>query len=267
LLLVRQSTAIKNAPWKSHGGASKFRPQDKVRKNNRDKLMARFGQTKRAVMIVLTLALVLILATVIVYSRTPLYVPAATQSPVQPLVATPVAVPVPSRTISAAPGAKSAQAKAKIPPRIEKSTLADKPVPVPIVAATIQAVAEVATAPAPMPVPAQKEALIQVSEPAAAIVDKQITVAVPEAVPATVPVIKEASVTVPEPTLVTVPKVVPIPGLSPAKALPLPAPSTPTSNAVLAGTAAAIVLAPIAAPVSIIVGIAVGLFAQIQKGR
>lgn len=217
--------------------------------------MVKLGQTKRAVII--ELVLILILTLILAYSRVPESVPATTHLPVPPLVTTPVPAPVTSRILSAASGTKSAQVKAKIHPQAAKSTLVAKPVLVPIVATTIQDVPESA------PVPVPKEALIPVPESTAAFVAKPAVISpVPEIVPepAPVPVSKEALVTVTEPTSAPVPKVFPAAELSQAQALPLPPESTTSTSALIAGTAAALILAPIVAPVSIIVGIVVGMF-------
>lgn len=215
--------------------------------------MVKLGQTKRAVMIELVLGL--ILALVLAYTRMPNHVPAATHSSVPPLVE--VQVPVPSWTFSAAPDTKSsAHAKAKIPPKVAKSTLAVKPVPVPIVATTIQDVPE----PAPVPVP--KEAVIPVPGPAAVLVAKPAEVPAPVTVaePALVPISKEASDTVPELASAPVPKVIPASVLSQTQALPSPSESITPTTTMVAGTTAALVLAPFVAPVAIVVGIAVGMF-------
>ena len=228
--------------------------------------MVKHGQTKQAVMI--ELVLVSILAYVLAYSHMPNPVPVKTHSSVLPLVE--VQAPVPSWTFSAAPDTKPAQIEATIPPLVAKSTRVDEPVPVPIVAATIHDVPE----PAPVPVP--KEAIIPVPESAAAYVSKPVAAPAPETVPepapaqalkeavvavpeaAPVPSLKEAVVAAPEDPSYPVPKVIPASVLSPVKALPSSSisPSTP----LVAGTAAALVLAPIVAPVSIIVGIVVGMF-------
>jgi hypothetical protein len=219
-------------------------------KNNENRMMVKQGQTKQAVMI--ELVLVLILAYALTYSHMPNPVPAATHSAVIPLVE--VQAPVPSWTFSAAPDTKPAQAKAKIPPRLVESTLVAEPVPSPIVAAAIHDVPE----PAPVPVP--KEATVPAPESAAAYVSKPVATHAPETVaePALVPSSKEALVAAPEAETYPVPKVIPASVLSPAKALSS-SPSSPDTPLV-AGTAAALVLAPLVAPVAIIVGIAVSMF-------
>jgi hypothetical protein len=252
LVLDSSGTAIKVCPHEK-SMKRKVNSGNRIRseKITGIKMMAKLGQTKRAVMI--ELVSVLILAFVFAYSRMS-NPPATTYSSVPPLVE--VQVPVPSWTFSAAPGTKPAQIKAKIPPRVAKSTLAAKPVPVPIVAATIQNVPE----PAPVSVP--KETVIPVPGPAAVLVAKPAEVLAPVTVtePALAPISKEASDTVPELASAPVPKVMPASVLSQTQALPSPSESITPTTTMVAGTTAAIVLAPIVAPVAIIVGIAVGMF-------
>jgi hypothetical protein len=230
-------------------------------------MMVKYGQTKQAVMI--ELVLVLILACVLAYSHMINPVPAETHSSVLTLVD--VQAPVPSWSFSAIPDARPAQAKAKLLPRVAKSPLVAEPAPAPIVAATIHDVPE------PAPVPVSKEAIIRVPESAAAYVSKPDAAPAPEAVTASVPaatlVSKEALVAVPEAAPVQsskealdtaldaappVLKVIPASALSPAKG----SPSSSASHAtpLVAGTAAALALAPFVAPVSIIVGIVVAMF-------
>jgi hypothetical protein len=227
--------------------------------------MVKQGQTKQAVMI--ELVLVLILAYALTYSHMLNPVPVATHPSVIPLVD--VQAPVPSWTFSAAPDTKPAQAKAKIPPRLVKSTPVVEPVPSPIVAEAIRDVPE----PAPVIVP--KEATVPAPESAAAYVSKPVAAPAPESVPepaaaalketvvaapeaAPAPALKEAVVAASEDTPYPVPKVIPASVLSPAKALPSE-PISPSASLVT-GTTAALVLAPLVAPVAIIVGIAVGMF-------
>jgi hypothetical protein len=228
-------------------------------------MMVKQGQAKQAVMI--ELVLVLILAYALTYSQMHHPIPVETRSSVHPFVD--VQAPVSSWTFSAAPDTKPAQAKAKILPHLVKSTPVAEPVPSPIVAEAIHDVPE----PAPAPVP--KEATARAPESAATYVSKQVAAPAPEAVPelapaalkeavvavpeaAAVPSLKEAVVAASEDTPYPVPKVIPASVLSPAKALP-PPPASPDTSLV-AGTTAALVLAPLVAPVAIIVGIAVGMF-------
>jgi hypothetical protein len=214
-------------------------------------MMVKYGQTKQAVMI--ELVLVLILACVLAYSHMINPVPAETHSSVLTLVD--VQAPVPSWSFSAIPDARPAQAKAKLLPRVAKSPLVAEPAPAPIVAATIHDVPE------PAPVPVSKEAIIRVPESAAAYVSKPDAAPAPEAVTASVPaatlVSKEALDTAPD-AATPVLKVIPASALSPAKG----SPSSSASHAtpLVAGTAAALALAPFVAPVSIIVGIVVAMF-------
>ena len=224
--------------------------------------MVKQGQTKQAVMIELVLAL--ILAYVLTYSHMPNPVPAATHTSAIPIVD--VQAPVPSWTFSAAPDTKPAHAKAKLTPRVARSPLVAEPVPSPIVSEAIHDVPEPAPVEATVHAPESAAAYLSkpvaapapetVPEPAPVQASKEALVAVPEAAP--VLASKEGLVAAPEAETYPVPKVIPASVLSPAKALPSPSisPSTP----LVAGTAAAFVLAPIVAPVAIIVGIAVGMF-------
>jgi hypothetical protein len=243
-----------------------------------NQVIAKFGQTKRTVMI----ELVLILAFIFAYTHIPF--PAKTAySPAAGLVATPA--PVPSLVYSVVPDHGPVQAKAKTPPKVPKHAPAAKPAPVPAIAIVRDVppapVAEPAAAdiskPAVVsaPVTASKDTAINVPEHAPEVVANEAVVPASEPAATVVsnPEVIGASGDIHEPAPVTdsngalvanvelssvsVLKTFPAPAKSPTQA----APSEPISPAtpLVTGTTAALIFAPIAAPVSIIFGIVVGL--------
>lgn len=208
-------------------------------------MVAKLGQTKRAVM--MGLVSVLILAIIFALSRATNPVP-ATYSPASALVATPAPAPSWSYTVPA-------QTRAKIP-RVAKSAPAAKPAPVPAVAAAIQ----------PEPAAVAKEAVVPaaastgttISEPAVAataVASKDAAGDVPG--PAPVAASKDALAVITEPSSLPALKTFPTTAISPTQA----APSEPISPAdtMVTGTTAALVLAPFVAPVAIVVGLVVGV--------
>jgi len=232
-------------------------------------MIAKLGQTKRAVTI--ELVLVSILAIVFAYTRMPNPVPASTGISVPPLVATPA--PVPSWTFSVAPDARHARGKAKVPPHAAQPSFAANPATVPIATKTSPDIGAVPTTvpkeeaiPSPETTsaiaikPVDGPALETIPEPAAPVpANKETLVTVPVLVP------KDALAMAPDTASSPTPKELPASVLLPAQTVPsqastsTPAETTQTTTMV-GGTAAALIFAPIAAPVSIILGIAVGLF-------
>ena len=171
-------------------------------------MIAKLGQTKRAVMIGLVSGM--ILAFIAAYSHMPNPAPAA-HSPASVLVATPA--PVPSWTYSVAPDAVPAKPRTKTS-HVAKSAPAAKPVPAPAVASTAAIVpkpvnvADPAVAsknaldnvPEPAPAAVAKEAVVPAAASTAAIVSKPVNVADPAVAS------KNALDNVPEPAPVAVAK-------------------------------------------------------------
>ena len=231
-------------------------------------MIAKLGQTKRAVMIGLVSGM--ILAFIAAYSHMPNPAPAA-HSPASVLVATPA--PVPSWTYSVAPDAVPAKPRTKTS-HVAKSAPAAKPVPAPAVASTAAIVpkpvnvADPAVAsknaldnvPEPAPVAVAKEAVDTAAATTAADVSRPLAVAAPENIHEDTPVAasNDALVVITDPSPAPAVKTLPTQETSSSQAAPSEELLSP-STSLATGTTAALVLAPFVAPVAIIVGLTVGL--------
>jgi hypothetical protein len=232
-------------------------------------MIAGFVQTKRTMTIELVLAL--ILAFVFAYTRVPNPVPVSAGISVPQLVATPA--PAPSWAYSVVSETKHPSRKAKIAPQAAQPSFAANPAPVPVAAKISPDVIE------SVPIAVAKEAVIPAPETTTAIATKPAEAPVLETIPepaapvpaypvdlvtepAAAPVPKEAVAMPADAASSPTPKELPASVLTPTQTQASPSISTENiqTASLVGGSAAAIILAPIAGPVSVILGIAVGLF-------